>query len=183
MGIESFQGYKSRQLLMPDGGKILCFHLRDGAPESGVHDANHNVFRLDKHGRVLWQINRRERPSINWTVKHQLARERGEPGCIEPFTRFVVYRPDGTLVKEYVPPDVPDERGFYEYWGLDEKNRFARLVTKEPPPRSEYFPDVMTWQPGSKVELFSHGQGTRTYSLDVETGEAVDVTPIGERPW
>ena len=168
---------------MPDGGRIVCFYFGNDGPVSNVYDGNHNVFRLDKDGVVLWQITRIDKPVVDWELKHKRARESGLPGCIEPFTQFLVYRGDGSLVKELGPPDLPNESGFYEYWGLDKNNRVTRLVTREEPPRTEVLPDSVVWEPGFTVELFNLGVGTQIFTLDVETGVAVDITPDGQRPW
>lgn len=113
MGIEDFSEYDSRRLLMPDGGQIICFYYVPLAcpKQSSVEDGNRNVFRIDKTGQVIWQITRVDHPGVNWELKHRYAREEGQPGCIEPFIRFYVYRKNGALITDaggLTPPDVTE---------------------------------------------------------------------------
>ena len=150
MAIEDFDGYKARHLRMPDGGEIICFFYRNDALGSSVDDGNRNVFRVDRHGKVIWQITRIDYPDTNWESKHQRAREKGQPGCIEPFIRFYVTYADGTIKTD---------------------------------PETGMAPDVIDWLPGCKVEMSNLGVGTQWFTLDVNTGIAIDITPSGQRPW
>lgn len=108
MAIEDFEGYKARHLRMPDGGEIICFFYRNNGRGSSVEDGNRNVFRLDKAGRVIWQITRIDYPDTNWELKHKMAREEGQPGCIEPFIRFYVTYADGTIKTDPQTGMAPD---------------------------------------------------------------------------
>lgn len=150
MAIEDFKGYASRTLNMPDGGKIICFFYRNNAAPTSVEDGNRNVFRLAKDGKVLWQVTRIDHPETNWVAKHKHARERGEPGCVEPFIRFYLAYPDETT------------------------NQGGQTNT---------LPDEADWVSGCRVELSALGLGSLWYSLDVETGVATEITPMGARPW
>ncbi|MGF6525219.1 hypothetical protein [Variovorax sp. PvP013] len=150
MSIEDFKQYDSRKLNMSDGGKIVCFYYVpvNSVHKSGVDDGNRNVFRLDKHGRVMWQVTRIDYPETNWEFKHELARKQGLPGCIEPFMYFQLRFLDGrTNVENGMPPESMD------------------------------------WIPGCAVELANLGIGSQWFSLDVDTGVAVEITPKGLRPW
>lgn len=110
MGVEAFNGYQARRLLMPDDGQIACFFYRGSGNECDVYDGNHNVFRIDKDGAVMWQVTRVDYPDVNWESKHRHAREDGKPGCIEPFIEFVLEMPDGTRYPEGSPVDVIEWR-------------------------------------------------------------------------
>ena len=97
---------------MPADEQIICLYCRIGdEPVLSLHDANHNVFRLDKHGKVIWQITRINYPDTDWELKHKLAREKGQSGCIEPFLRFYVTYADGTQKTDPhtgMAPDIID---------------------------------------------------------------------------
>jgi len=43
-------------------------------------------------------------------------------------------------------------------------------------------PDSQTWVPGCQVELANLGLGSQWFTLDVDSGVAVEITPKG-RPW
>lgn len=153
--IDEYMGWPVRKLLLPEEQQIICTYCKTGKePDRSVYDGNHNVYRLDKNGNVIWQITRVDYPFVNWESKHRHAQEEGLPGCIEPFIRFYVYRPDGTLVVEDLGPE------------------YAALP-----------PDVVEWQPGYTVKLANLGFGTQWFSLDVETGVANEITPIGLKAW
>ena len=135
-----------RVLRMPNRNDVV---MVDVFAERAVEIKNRNVFRMDRDGKVMWQITRIDYPDINWASKHQHAREKGLPGCIEPFMYFRLHYPDGSN---------------------------SDVVGQMPS-------DVMDWMPGCKVELANLGVGSQWFSLDVDTGIAVDITPRGFRPW
>jgi hypothetical protein len=98
-----------RILRMPDGGMIFTLSLPRPAKDfAGVEHINHNVFRVDKSGQVLWQVTRIDHPEVNWEAKHRHAREEGLPGCIEPFMEFVLRLPNGMRYPEGDPVDSID---------------------------------------------------------------------------
>jgi hypothetical protein len=136
-----------RILRMPDGNDVVIISAFD---ELDVDKRNRNVFRVDRDGKVIWQITRIEYPDTNWELKHRIAREEGQPGCIEPFIRFYVTYADGTTKTD---------------------------------PQTGMAPDVIDWVPGCKVELANLGFGTRWFTLDVDTGVAVDITTPGLKAW
>lgn len=47
--------------------------------------ANHNIFRLDKDGNVLWQVTRDERGKVNWSLLNELAQAKGLEGAKHRF--------------------------------------------------------------------------------------------------
>lgn len=106
-GDQFLTGEIFRTLLLPDGGMIFTVSLpRPPKDFEAVELINHNVFRVDKEGRVMWQITRIDHPGVNWEAKHRHAREDGLPGCVEPFIEFVLRLPDGTRYPEGSPVDV-----------------------------------------------------------------------------
>ena len=78
------------QIGMPDGGRIVNLwpiKQRDWH----LHTANHNVFRLDAHNQVIWQVTRDETGYVNWESRHRHAKE-DDPNCegyYDPFTHLV----------------------------------------------------------------------------------------------
>ena len=97
--INRFMGWPTHQILLPDGGQIICLYCKDGTePDLSLHDTNHNVFRLDANDQVVWQVRRVEEGYVNWEVRHRHAKEK-DPTCegyFDPFntmsTRFFEYR-------------------------------------------------------------------------------------------
>lgn len=109
-GDQFLTGEIFRTLLMPEGGMIFTLSLpRPPKDFEAVELINHNVFRVDKKGRVMWQITRIDHPGVNWEAKHRHAREDGLPGCIEPFKYFRQRFPNGTTNLDFgLPPDSMD---------------------------------------------------------------------------
>ena len=137
-----------RILRMPDGNDIFTLSVHPVLNMDDVERRNHNVFRVDRDGHVLWQITRIDHPGTNWEFKHEQARERGEPGCIEPFIEFSLRFPDGS------------------------RNTDGRMPQ-----------DNMDWVAGCRVELVKLGFGTQWFSLDIDTGVAIEITPMGTKAW
>jgi hypothetical protein len=82
---------------MPDAGRIVCTYCVDGKePELSTHDLNHNIFRLDKKGDVMWQIRRAEGGRLNLAAMKLTARTHCETTGIEPFMNLLVIRADGS---------------------------------------------------------------------------------------
>jgi len=98
MSITSFNGWRARQLALPDGGKILCFFYQNNDDMISLHDENHNVFRLNPAGEVVWQVRRDDsiRPPDWWETLHRLAREQGLDGKRKPFMYMVLEYSDGS---------------------------------------------------------------------------------------
>lgn len=91
---ERFMGRLFDQLPMPDGGRIIQLIRWDTTdPDLPLQVANHNVFRLDREGKVIWQVRREERGFVNWEACHQQAKE-ADPNCEghqDPFTNMSEY--------------------------------------------------------------------------------------------
>lgn len=78
---ERFMGRRFQKVQMPDGGKIIMLYRWDDADaELPLHTTNHNVFRLDPDGKIVWQVQRSERKFVNWESRNQHAKE-DDPEC------------------------------------------------------------------------------------------------------
>lgn len=108
-------GQVFRILNMPDGGMMFTLSLpRPPEDFAAVELINHNVFRVDASGEVMWQITREDAPGYNWEAAHENARKRGLQGRILPFVSFFLEFADGSIEPEANPPDemsyVPDSQ-------------------------------------------------------------------------
>lgn len=87
-------------ICIPDESRIVMA-APIGDKWHDLYLANHNVFRLDPFGQVMWQVRREENGFVNWEACHQIAKERDPDceGCMDPFanmgTQFFVRRPTG----------------------------------------------------------------------------------------
>lgn len=85
---ERFMGRMFDQIKMPDGGRIIRLYRWDESEFDLPRDiANHNIFRLDSHGRIVWRIKRDDGRFLNWDAADQIAK-RDDPnseGFIDPF--------------------------------------------------------------------------------------------------
>ena len=98
MSIGDFDGYRHRRLILPSGDSIRCFFYQpEGCKDVSLHDANHNVYRLNPSGEVIWQVRRDDEimPDGWWETRHRLAREQGHDGKRVPFMYIVLEYPDG----------------------------------------------------------------------------------------
>lgn len=145
MSILDFKGWRWRALSINNSDTIICFYFQpQDRSEVSLHDENHNVFRLDKHHKVIWQVKRDDtvRGPGWWDRLHQHARERGLDGAREPFMYFVLKYPDGSTnidPKTGNPPDVatwtPDctiwlQGSAYQQYILDPETGIARNATE-----------------------------------------------------
>lgn len=70
-----------KSIHLPDGEQIiLASSYEDGSPLS-LNDYNHNLFRLNKEGEVIWQVKREEHGRLNWDAANRHAREDGMDGA------------------------------------------------------------------------------------------------------
>lgn len=76
MSTDKFRGWPYDEIKLPSGDKIICTYSWDGSePKRTLEDANHNIFRLDKDGNVIWQIKREEQGKIRWDlIMEEIAR-------------------------------------------------------------------------------------------------------------
>jgi len=87
--IETLNLQVAHEIAMPDGGRIIRAAIWTGATKN-LHTANHNVFRLDAHNQVIWQVTREETGYVNWESRHRHAKE-DDPNCegyYDPFTHL-----------------------------------------------------------------------------------------------
>ncbi|MEY3263121.1 MAG: hypothetical protein RL717_598, partial [Pseudomonadota bacterium] len=79
------------EIAMPDGGRIVDAWPIDQKHWPSLDLANHNVFRLDAHNQVIWQVTRVETiGQMNWEVANRQAKEK-DPNCegyYDPFTHL-----------------------------------------------------------------------------------------------
>jgi hypothetical protein len=79
------------EIAMPDGGRIVDAWPIDQKHWPSLDLANHNVFRLDAHNQVIWQVTRVETiGQRNWEVANRQAKEK-DPNCegyYDPFTHL-----------------------------------------------------------------------------------------------
>jgi hypothetical protein len=158
MSIQDFKGWWSKQINLPDGGKIVCFYFRNSCGQVSHHDVNHNIYRLNAAGEVLWQVQRDDsnHPPGWWELLNQHARERGQDGARErgqdgarePFTYFMLKYPDGQT-------NCTQETG-------------------DPP-------NVAVWTPDCTIILL--GSAYQRYILDPDSGIARNVTEWPVRQW
>jgi hypothetical protein len=144
MSITSFINWRFRSVALPNQEKMVCyFYSPESTRLTSLHDENHNVFRFNAQGEVVWQVQRDDsiRKAGWWDILHAQARERGEDGAREPFMEFILKYPDGS---DNTSPDTgnpPDEavwspnciiwlRGSaYQQYVLDPETGIARNVT------------------------------------------------------
>lgn len=60
---------------MPDGGRIVVANPPYGWVGQSVDSKNRNVFRVDRDGNIVWQVQRDDGPFINWEVRNKHAKE------------------------------------------------------------------------------------------------------------
>lgn len=99
MTVPAFKEWVSRKALMPNGDEIVCyFFAPSGANDVSLHDENHNVYRLDTHGNIIWQVQRDDSNHAPdwWDRLHKHARDDGNDGAREPFTEIRLEYADGS---------------------------------------------------------------------------------------
>lgn len=88
---DRFMGWPIRQLLLPNGDRVVCLYCKDGSePDLSLHDANHNIFRLDSKGQVVWQIVRDEAGKFSWAWAEDYVREFYHHELRLPFSSLTV---------------------------------------------------------------------------------------------
>jgi hypothetical protein len=88
-----FNGFRVDWIVrLPAGQSLVLGYFLDASIELN----NHNIFRLDKDGNVVWQVQRDEQGKLNWDALNAYAQEAGEDGARWPFEHFLVVQPDGT---------------------------------------------------------------------------------------
>ena len=132
--IEKFLGWPFYQVNLPDEERIICLYCKDGTePDLLLYDSNHNIFRLDKTGKIIWQVQRDEQGKVNWEAAHEIERARGKDGERRPFGELHVMTDQGesTHSKTWLPGLVLRalSNGIYE---VDIETGIAKNVTPTP---------------------------------------------------
>ncbi|QHE85394.1 hypothetical protein [Hydrogenophaga sp. BPS33] len=147
MSIEYMYGWPLRRVHMPNGDQLVLMYCETGdEPQLELHKMNHNVYRRNAQGEILWQVQRNDsnHPPGWWDELHRQARAEGLDGAREPFMRIWVENADGTFQSE------PDGRtpamvqtwtsgctlhldgSAYQHYILDPDTGIAKNVTKLP---------------------------------------------------
>lgn len=127
---------------MPDGGRIVLANPAHGWIDRSTDAANHNVFRVDRQGNIVWQVRRDERGFINWDVRNRHAKE-----------------------------DDPQSEGYMDTFAGIGKQFFRRHPTGDQRPYHPkfFYERFDTYVPGSLLALHTF---EFEYDLDPETGIA-----------
>lgn len=92
MSNERYLGLPFQVIQLPDAHRIIRLQNVYGSGDvwPSLALANHNVFRLDAEGKVVWQVHRDERGHVNWEVRHAHAKEENPAaeGYFDPFSRL-----------------------------------------------------------------------------------------------
>jgi hypothetical protein len=90
-----------KTLQLSGGDKIIASaRYADDGSSLSLPDINHNVYRLNPAGEVVWQVRRDDSimPPDWWENMHRIAREQGQDGKRKPFTYLVLEYQDGSRV-------------------------------------------------------------------------------------
>ena len=146
--IETLNLQVAHEIAMPDSGRIIRAAIWTGATKN-LQTANHNVFRLDAHNQVIWQVQRVETiGQMNWEVANRQAKE-ADPNC-----------------EGYFDPFTDMGNKFFERYAIPIKPSSYSRLECNPTVGKKYFD---TYMPGSLLGLRTHWWA---YDLDPETGIA-----------
>lgn len=83
---------------LPNGDSVVLSNGYRNGELWTLLDANHNVYRLNSQGEVVWQVQRDDSNHSPdwWDRMHRSAREDGHDGAREPFTEIQLNYADGT---------------------------------------------------------------------------------------
>lgn len=163
---------------LPNYEQIISAGVYTDGSDLSRFDLNHNIYRLNAQGEVIWQVQRDEgdRPLL---VKKMRAYERGE------LVELVLNDPDFADYKtKYLPENFTEEDlqtswlslPFMSIWCAHPDGTVDNMV-----PNSGMPPDVSYWKPGDVV--YASALDGFKYIVDIETGMATNVSPSGGRPW
>ena len=113
----SFRGWPTQAIELPNGDVVICLIYKTGKePRFSVREENHNLFRLDKDGDVVWQVKRDEGRELQWAS----SREKAESGNVDdvwtrsPFTTLVLKYADGSTNMERMTGNGPGVAAWVE---------------------------------------------------------------------
>lgn len=134
---ERFRGWPIKRLLLPGGDRIVLTFCWDGRePPRSTDESNHNVYRLNPAGEVVWQVQRDDRPFPS-EVRENRVRPVNAPGfdgAREPFMLIQLEHPDGRRVAS----DRDGEGTGIERWDT------GYIIWLVAPPRQQYVLDPET---------------------------------------
>ncbi|WP_428023604.1 hypothetical protein [Arcobacter sp.] len=99
--LEYFNQQPIKRLNIPNGDRIVVTFSWDGSePKEELYDANHNVYRLNPQGEIIWQVQRDDSilPIDLWKVRHKIAKEDGYDGYRQPFSYIDLLYPNGKRI-------------------------------------------------------------------------------------
>lgn len=145
-----------QSIQLSDGGQIIAADW--GRQPTWCHQTalvfkNHNLFRMTAEGEVVWQVRRDEKV---WS-KFQTLREDAERKNIDDPIGNFVYSPFLRLWLRYADGSTNEDKSTYKF------------------PQSDH------WVQGATVCCSTYD--SMQYDLDIETGVAINVKPLGGRPW
>lgn len=89
---EKFRGWPFREVKLLNGDSIIQTYSWDGTePKSSPFDCNHNIYRLDANGNVVWQVQRQEQGKLypkDWELRSERGNEIFEREHLGPFARL-----------------------------------------------------------------------------------------------
>jgi hypothetical protein len=150
MNHKNFKGWSERQLIMPNGDQIICYIRSPQSSEVSLHDLNHNLFRFDAQGQVLWQVRRDEQGKLNWDKMHAEARADGFDGYRQPFLGFAL---------------------------LDSDGRYNINPKTGEPPQITHWESPQNSPKNSPKKIILSTSSRRCYELNPQTGIAKNTTP------
>jgi hypothetical protein len=87
-----------RSVILPGNERIiLSVRFENGEKFSSLADINHNIFRLDAEGKVVWQVQRDEQGKIDWDRWHKIAQKNNDTSDHLPFEGLLLIYPDGRI--------------------------------------------------------------------------------------
>ena len=95
MSKDTSRVFSWKTLQMPNNESVvIAFGYQEGGALS-LYDSNHNIFRLDKDGKVIWQVQRDERGKLNLQEWNERALRGEVEEWREPFMSFALIHQDG----------------------------------------------------------------------------------------
>ena len=117
-----------QDIRMPNGDVIVLANPAYGWIDKSIDSANHNVFRIDSSGDIIWQVRREEDGFVNWESRNLHAKE-NDPTCegyLDPFLAMS----EKFFVREEVLSKGPFHPKFKEvYFDEYKPGRLLWLIT------------------------------------------------------
>lgn len=97
-----------KSIFLPDGGQVCLVSFSVDRP---ITDRNHNLFRLDQAGNVIWQVRRDEGEAFaNWARMREQAEATNDDdiGTRSPFLYLWLQYANGTTNYDYEAHEYPE---------------------------------------------------------------------------